>query len=561
MRYVAFATDYDGTLATKGAVPEKAVDALEHLRASDRHLFLVTGRQLEDLRKVFDRFDLFEWVVAENGAVLFHPGTNEIRELGSAPPPEFAERLREQGVDPLSLGEVIVATWEPHQGTVLEVIRELGLELQIVFNKGAVMVLPPGVNKATGLHAALEAAGISAHNVAGIGDAENDLAFLDLCECSVAVANALPSVKERCDHVTEGDHADGVIEIARLLADEDLATLEPRLRRHDVELGKSDDDVLTVPAYGATILLAGPSGSGKSTLSTGLIERIHDAGYQFCLFDPEGDYEDFPGVVVLGDPDRVPSEDEVESVMQDPGTSLVLNLLGVRLEDRPSYFDRLIPPLQQFRARTGRPHWLVVDEAHHLLPQTRGAAALTLPLDLGAALLVTIHPDHLAEEVLEQIDLVLATGDEPGAILAVLGEGSGDVPAPGKGHAVGQWRGEDPFAFKVIKPRQERRRHQRKYAEGELAEERSFYFRGPDDRLNLRAQNLTLFLQIAEGVDDETWLHHLKQGDYSEWFRDKIKDDGLADDAEKVEAQEDPDPGETRTAIREIVERRYTLPE
>jgi hypothetical protein len=35
---------------------------------------------------------------------------------------------------------------------------------------------------------------------------------------------------------------------------------------------------------------------------------------------------------------------------------------------------------------------------------------------------------------------------------------------------------------------------------------RSFFFRGRDGRMNLRAQNLIIFLQIAEGIDDDTWL-------------------------------------------------------
>jgi hypothetical protein len=91
----------------------------------------------------------------------------------------------------------------------------------VIFNKGAVMVLPPGINKASGLQAALEDLRLSAHNVVGIGDAENDTAFLTACGCAVAVENALPSIKERADVVTEGSRGQGVIEIAeRLLADD-----------------------------------------------------------------------------------------------------------------------------------------------------------------------------------------------------------------------------------------------------------------------------------------------------------------------------------------------------
>src|SRR5207253_1677558 len=125
----------------------------------------------------------------------------------SPPPPAvFAETLRQRGVSPISVGRVIVATWEPHEQVVLATIRDLGLELQVIFNKGAVMVLPAGVNKASGLAAALKALELSPHEVVGVGDAENDHALLTLCECGVAVANALPALKERADLVTQGNH-------------------------------------------------------------------------------------------------------------------------------------------------------------------------------------------------------------------------------------------------------------------------------------------------------------------------------------------------------------------
>jgi HAD superfamily hydrolase (TIGR01484 family) len=94
---------------------------------------------------------------------------------------------------------VIVATWTPHEQVVLDTIRALGLELQVIFNKGAVMVLPSGVNKAFGLRAALAELALSAHNTVAIGDAENDHALLAECELGVAVDNALPRAR-RLDH-------------------------------------------------------------------------------------------------------------------------------------------------------------------------------------------------------------------------------------------------------------------------------------------------------------------------------------------------------------------------
>ncbi|HEX7216988.1 MAG TPA: phosphoglycolate phosphatase, partial [Methylomirabilota bacterium] len=117
-----------------------------------------------------------------------------------------------------------------------------------------------------------------------------------------------------------------------------------------------------------------------------------------------------------------------------------------------------------------------------------------------------------------------------------------------------------PLAFRASAPRAERQRHVRKYAEGELGPDRSFYFRGPQDRLNLRAQNLGLFVQIAEGVDDETWLHHLRRGDYSRWFRDAIKNEDLAGEAATIEATADASAADSRARIRAAIDQRYTLP-
>jgi len=172
MYFVALATDYDGTLAEDGSVAEDTVATLRSFKQSGRKLILVTGRELSDLRRVFSHLDLFDAAVVENGAVLVDPATAEEIPLGEEPPPLFIEELRRRNVTPLSVGRSIVATWEPNEKVVLDTIRDLGLELQIVFNKGAVMVLPAGINKASGLATALARLQLSPLNVVGIGDAE-----------------------------------------------------------------------------------------------------------------------------------------------------------------------------------------------------------------------------------------------------------------------------------------------------------------------------------------------------------------------------------------------------
>jgi len=234
VRYTALAVDYDGTLAWDGVVSDDTLAALERLVASGRRLILVTGRELPDLVQVFPQHEIFERIVAENGALLYRPATHEEKLLGEEPPKAFIAALRTRGVEPLSTGRSIVATTTHHESTVVEVIRSLGLDLHIVLNKGSVMVLPSGVNKGTGLMAALVEIGLSPRNVVGVGDAENDHAFLALCECSVAVANGLPLLKDRVDVVTKGARGDGVRELIDELLEDDLRRYESRLTRHDI---------------------------------------------------------------------------------------------------------------------------------------------------------------------------------------------------------------------------------------------------------------------------------------------------------------------------------------
>src|SRR4030095_2727514 len=131
MRYHALACDYDGTIAWDGKVDSATMSALEEVRDSGRKLLLVTGRELDDLAATFPRMDLFDRIVAENGAVVYCPATREQTLLGKAPSKEFAETLIARGVDRISVGVLIVATWEPHPTTVLEVHHELELAPQV----------------------------------------------------------------------------------------------------------------------------------------------------------------------------------------------------------------------------------------------------------------------------------------------------------------------------------------------------------------------------------------------------------------------------------------------
>ncbi|MER8805528.1 HAD-IIB family hydrolase [Mesorhizobium australicum] len=564
MYFIALATDYDGTLAHDGTVSNKTLAALERFKKSGRKLLLVTGRELPDLKRVFPDVGLFDKVVAENGALIYTPASEEERAISPSPEPEFVARLKKQGVKPLSVGRSIVATWEPHQATVLEVIKQMGLELEIIFNKGAVMILPSGVNKATGLAAALEDLHLSPHNVVGIGDAENDHAFLKACGCSVAVDNAIPAVKSTADLVTRGARGKGVEELIAKLIKSDHGIVP---KRHDgIVLGSSGgDDIYLSPTE--SVLIAGSSGIGKSTLATALTERFVDSRFQFCVFDPEGDYDGLEGAVGLGDASSAPTKAQVLDLIAKADSNVVVNGLALRVNERPDFFADLLPGLGSFRRRTARPHWLVIDEAHHLLPKRRDDTRAVLSLELPGTILITVHPEAISTDALRLMTAVIALGPKAKDVVKTFCHETGieppkDIPTP-KGDRVLFWR---PGArkkittVKVIEPRQSLKRHSRKYAEGQLDETGSFYFRVPDDAMNLRAHNLMIFAQMAEGIDDKTWEFHLRAGDYSKWFRHQIRDKDLARETAEAEKDSKLSADESRKRVLDAVRRRYTAP-
>jgi len=211
---------------------------------------------------------------------------------------------------------------------------------------------------------------------------------------------------------------------------------------------------------------------------------------------------------------------------------------------------------------------MILDEAHHMLPIEWGHLTEALPYSLGETVAVTVHADHLAPAVLSQIDVVIAVGPSPDQTLETFSKTSGHPLTwpQGLGYTAGQaviWfprGGQPPFSASIIHARGDRIRHRRKYAVGDMRKD-SFYFRGPGNRHNLKAHNLAAFSQIAEGINEETWLFHLHRGDYSKWFRDSIKDTYLADQMERIERRGNLQPDETRKLARGLIESRYTLPE
>jgi hypothetical protein len=329
---------------------------------------------------------------------------------------------------------------------------------------------------------------------------------------------------------------------------------------HGILLGIADGHEVFLEPYRGNILIAGKSGIGKSTLATALTERMAEKKFVFCVFDPEGDYDQ--EAVSVGNSKAPPSDDEAIKLLQT-ATNVVINTQCLSVNDRPGFFSRMLPQVSLLRATTGRPHWLVIDEAHHLLPASRDDVARIFPKDTPAAIFITVHPDAVSPDALKGVDVVVALGEGAKDVISKFCGVIGIAPpemstAPGDEEVLVWMRssGQPVRAVKPARPQQVHKRHTRKYAECELGEELS----GPDGALNLRAQNLMLFLQIARGVDDRTWDHHLRKGDYSVWFQTVIKDNELARETADVEANQALDPSESRQLIEEAVTQRYTAP-
>jgi hydroxymethylpyrimidine pyrophosphatase-like HAD family hydrolase len=567
MWFHVLACDYDRTTAFAGTVLPETFEALARVRKSGRRIVLVTGRQLDDLLAVCPQIDQFDLAVAENGAVLYDPQAKKADVLVEPPPPAFGAALTAHGV-PWSAGRVIVSTVVPYETTVLETIRELGLELQIIFNVEAVMVLPTGVSKASGLRRALRRLGVSRHNAVAIGDAENDHAFLRTAGFGVAVSNAVPALAAEADYVTTQPNGAGVRELCDLLLEDDLGPLRRHLMGRQVVLGtRPDGSPFSYPVFGPNLLITGTSGTGKSTLAGVFVERLVRDDYVICLLDPEGDFRslaEHEGIVVLsseeGDEQADVRADEVAQLVRHRGTSVVIDLSQLTKDEKVRAAGHFLHAVQRLRGETGAPHWLIVDEAHHLFPPGGSVAQEPLPSDTTGLCLITNEPQLVDGGILSLAHHVFSTAVE--AVTQVLPLVKPDqIPdgplATGEALSIRLDGGAPVERFTVAKRETHHKRHVKKYATGKLPMERAFHFTGPQATLDLVAQNLETFSMLARGVDDATWLHHLRRGDMADWFEREIKDPELAAEVRAVAAN-GADADRSRRAVLEAIGKRYT---
>jgi hydroxymethylpyrimidine pyrophosphatase-like HAD family hydrolase len=404
MRYVALAAGFDGTLARDGRCDERCIEALRALAATGRKLILVTGRELRELLEIFPEVRLFDYVVAENGAVMHRPATRESEILAQAPPEILLQELRRRHVTPLTVGSSIVRTVQANEAEVSAALRKLQLDFQLVTNPGALMMLPAGVNKASGVWAALRELGVSRHNLIAIGDGENDLALFEFAEHAVAVQNADPLVKRVANRTTQGSYCEGFLELARDLIATDLASAVPR---HKVVIGaRNHGAAVEITPCHDSVLLHGPAGSGKAALTLRLLEQFLESSYQCCIIGAEVAGMRVPGEVeVFGDAHEVPRLTDILTALDQPTASVAINLAALPVETRPVFTDALLVQLQALHDRLGRPHVVLIHQAHSFV--TDGVLASSARLSEVTMIYSTAEPERLPARILESVTLTL----------------------------------------------------------------------------------------------------------------------------------------------------------
>lgn len=559
MHFLALAVDYDGTIAENGSVPPQVCASLTTLKHSGRKLLLVTGRELQALKHHFPHLHLFDLVVAENGALLYDPVTDTEELIADPASIDLVGRLRDKGVSPLSVGRSVIATWHPWEEAVINSIRELGLELQMTFNKDAIMILPPGVNKASGVAAALRTLGICELNVVGVGDAENDHSFLSICGCAAAVSNAIDSIKASADICLSHDHGRGVCELVDMLLEKDAALVP--IERIGIELGQTiDARKVWLPAE-SVLLVIGNSGSGKSSYVTWLTERMVQAHQGFCVIDPEGDYLTLDDAVTVSGLIAPPTTEESVHHLLQAQLNVVVSALALDPPERVQLFGELLPFIQDLRRGSGRPYWLIVDEAHYMLPH----CAVWPPGFLGnmGAIIVALDFDQVCPALLDGVNVLVTLGSTARELVEQFAKRiqrrCPEFPerSPGPEYACLWDIGKDKevVLLNQLRPAQKHHRHSGKYVAGDVGARHAFHF----STLGQSASNLTEFLSLSTRLEDTALRDYMTAADFSKWFREVIRDDVLANKTRLVETDTTLAPKDALKQISFLVQSRYHL--
>ncbi len=565
-RVMAF--DFDGTLAVNGDVPPEVETALEQCRSSGHVLFLATGRRYETVT-LGSLGDLFAGIVWENGAVLTHTASGETYLPFGQLDARLLKAIEESGI-PFERGLAIAATWIPHDQALWRILSSHGGSTSIEYNKGAVMVLPPGATKGSGLERLLALCGLSPRNLAAFGDAENDLSMLTLAEVAVAVADAVPAVIETSDVLARAPGPQGVLEILKEYPLGGKFLDIPLKRERPILLGQTESGTsIHIPAArlaGLNLGVFGNSATGKSWMVGLIAEGLHHEDYQVLLIDPEGDFRGLrvlPRFVsVSGDRTTLPPPSAVVSLLDEGGVSLVLDLSQYPINLRGRYLVELVRALRPVRERKFRPHWIVLDEAQEFMFEGGEVTVLLHPLlEAGGWAFVSYRPDRLSESVLASLHHLLLTrltdrqiGDCLRTYCAVCSLKGANLDQIPMGSAL--LCGGEVVRMRPSIRRVPHVRHLYKYLDAPLPQGKRFSFRTEQGHLGIEAASLYELSCLIPTVQLESLEYHDRREDFVKWADGTLGDGGLAARLRKV-ANRRYQGEELREALKQVVSTHY----
>lgn len=576
MFFKALAFDFDGTLASDDRIGPGVREALERARQAGLRLVLVTGRTFFELSRVCDCLDLFEAVVAENGAVLYYPGSAMIRDQGPPPPTRLLAELDRRGIS-YQVGRVIVGAARGDEAPIREALAAVGVNRVHVYNRSALMLLPAGVSKGTGVQNALRFLGLSFHDVLAFGDAENDLPFFEVCGWRACPADGMAVLKERADWIFPGENGAAV---AAAVVGPVLQGLLPVQfsARHRIPLGWAAEtsEPVAIPARGVNVLVHGDPLSGKSWLAGALIERLVAARYAVCVIDPEGDYQVLSRLAAVTWA-AIHSEQDMVRLLtrleRNLGASVIADLSALPHARKVDVIEAGLRAIGDLRRRLGRPHWVLLDEAHYSLHR-EGVAEEALRIEERGFCLVTYLPSWLRERVIKAMDVYLLSRVTAPDELAFLSVSLPDIAASrdawpaamlsrlprGKFVVVQPDPNGVPMALTFVAAARETMhvRHVKKYADSQVPPAQRFFFRNHDGRVVAAAESLHGFRHAVVAVPGDVLGYHAARGDFSRWVLDVFADRELARQLDKSVARwrrgEIPDLGRT---IDRLILNRY----
>jgi len=539
------ACDLNGTTEVEGRLAPEIATALQAVRARGLVTLLVTGRVYEDVEKLCADLSLFDAVITENGAVVWLAHNGQSLRLATAPPDEFLGELRARGV-PFHKGAIVVGTSDQRTSDVIALIHRFAPDSQLVFNRGAVMILPSGVNKALGVRRALEELDRSEHNLVAFGDAENDLPLFAMAERSVAAGGASAAIAERADEGLSQPGAASVAAYIHRLLEQGGVVPTPAHRR--IVLGQdAQSEPVCLPSSGMNVMVSGDPRSGKSWLVGLLAEQLIERGYRVCVFDPEGDHGSLaqrPHVLLLGHDVALPPPTVLPAMVRHQGLSVVLNLGALGQTEQSAYVHAALDQLEASSEATGIPHWILIDEAQYFFD--RSATSVRRFASTVNYVFCTYRPSAVSDAVYAAVQAHLITRtdvEEERRFITNLLRARGpeglivhDALIELDDHAGLLVTGAPGPSWQIFAPRERltaHAHHAHKYADASLPDDKAFHFLHPD--AGFVAHNVAEFQRAIRAVPIASLRHHLTCGDFSRWAAEVLGNNRLAQGLRKLE--------------------------